>query len=284
MRVAGAASFLERGASSLNQDEAVVGKRRAVFLAMGFAVLCLAACGGTGGTPTPGATAAPSPAQACDQPVTRASDKVAGADGTLLVFTAYLPPCYSRDLQASYPVLYWTAVGEQITFETAARLMRSDEVPPFILLVLDFAAAGSYGTDVQIVEYVVPYVDAHYRTRADRQHRSIAGISHGAAIAARSAFRAPGLFGRAGVISGGIVATEQDKFAGWIAATPQEEWPLILIDVGDKDPILPLTRDFMEVLDRQHVPYTFTQGPGSHDLAYWNGRMPDYLKWLVPLG
>ena len=282
--VAGTAPFPERGAASLHQDEAGAGKRRAVSLAMGAAILCLAACGGMGGAPTPGETAATSPAQACDGPVTRASDKVAVADGTLLAFTAYLPPCYSRDLQATYPVLYWTAGGEQIVSETAVRLMRAGEVPPFILLTLDFAAAGGYGTDAQIVENVVPYVDAHYRTRPDRRHRSIAGISHGAAIAARAAFRPPGLFGRTGVISGGIAATEQDKFAGWISAKPQAEWPLVLIDVGDKDPIIPLARDLMEVLDRQHVPYTFTLGSGSHDLAYWNRRMPDYLRWLVPSG
>ena len=196
----------------------------------------------------------------------------------------YLPPCYAENSQTDYPVLYWTAIGGQYMFDEADHLILKGDLPPFILVMLEIDGAKGYGADTQIIEYVVPYIDSHFRTQPDRRHRSITGISHGAAIAVRAAFQAPDVFGRVAVISGGIDGSEQDKFANWISTTPRDQWPDVLIDIGDQDAIFRLTRALMDVLDEQGVPYTFTQGKGSHSQMYWSSQMAYYLKWLVPGG
>jgi enterochelin esterase-like enzyme len=259
-----------------------------VCLAVIIAALA-AGCSGLGPAPTPAPptpapkpTPAPTPTPPCSQPGTTAMDRVPIADeNRSLPFTVYLPPCYAAQGGAAYPVLYWTAVGGDYVFDTADELIRQGEVPPFLVVMLDIDLTDGRGADGRIIRYVVPCVDAHYRTLPDAGHRSITGISHGAAIAARAAIQPPNLFGRLAVISGGIANGEQEKFTGWLYETPPKQRPLILIDVGDQDGIITLTHYLMGVLAQQNVPYTFTHAPGDHATAYWGAHMAEYLKWLM---
>jgi len=60
-----------------------------------------------------------------------------------LVYRIYLPPCYEEDTDQSYPVIYlihgqtysdtqWDRLGVP---ETADRLIRTGQVPPFIVVM-----------------------------------------------------------------------------------------------------------------------------------------------------
>ncbi len=267
--------------------------RKSFAVVMLAAALLLANCSSPRPTSTPAPTPtlastptlAPTPTPSCNRPGTTVDEKIPVPDEGVAPFipTIYLPPCYADYPQAAYPVLYWTAVGGQYVFDTADKLILQGETPPFIVVMIEVDGHQGNGAAARIIKYVVPYVDAHYRTQPDRQHRSITGISHGAAIAVRAAFQAPEVFGRVAVISGGISVGEQDKFTQWITATPREQWPAVLVDVGDQDGIILLTRYLLEVLDEQAVPYTFSQGQGGHSTAYWGSKMAEYLKWLEPV-
>ena len=197
-------------------------------------------------------------------------------------FTVYLPPCYAEYSDSAYPVLYWTAAGGPEIFDRADGLIRQGELPAFIIVMLEISPTKGYGADAQIVKYVVPYIDSHYHTQAERLGRSITGISHGAAIAVRAAFRPPHVFGRVAVLSGGIADGEQEKFTDWISAMPPDQRPAVLIDVGDQDGIILLTHHLTALLDSLSYPYTFTHAPGNHASEYWGSHMEDYLKWLIP--
>jgi metallo-beta-lactamase class B len=52
-----------------------------------------------------------------------------------------------------------------------------------------------------LVNTLKPYVDAHFRTLADRRHTGIAGSSMGGLISLYAALRYPRVFGRAGIFS-----------------------------------------------------------------------------------
>jgi len=166
--------------------------------------------------------------------------------------------------------------------DTADRLIRQGDIPSFIFVMIDISPTNGYGADTQIVNYVVPYIDLHYHTQPDRLHRSITGSSHGAAIAVRAAFQPPSIFGRVAVLSGGIADGEQQKFTDWILAMPLNQRPAVLVDVGDQDGIIVLTRYLTDLLDKLSFPYTFTHAPGNHATEYWGSHMADYLKWLMP--
>ena len=245
-------------------------------------------------TPTP--TAVPLSTHSTEPPAGRLNTPVCSQSGTteqgkIVVpdaqvsqsYSVYLPPCYAEFTWATYPVLYWAAAGDGFITGPAESLILQGEVPPFLVVMLEIDFNAGAGTDSRIIQYVVPYIDSHYRTQPDRLHRSITGISHGAAIAVRTAFQAPDIFGRVAVISGGISDGEQEKFTGWITHTPPEQWPAVLIDVGDQDGIIVLARYLMALLDQQGVPYTFTHGQGNHNGEYWSSHMAEYLKWLEPM-
>jgi enterochelin esterase-like enzyme len=248
-----------------------------VALCAGF---LLATCAGPGRPSTP----SPDPMPACHQAGTTQKDSVFfESRGENHEFVVHLPPCYADDNQASFPVLYWTNAYGQIVFDTADKLSGQGEVPPFIIVMVYINPAKGLGADEQIVDDVVPYIDAHYRTRADPLHRSITGISHGGAIAIRAAFRPPNLFGRVAVLSGGIADGEQAKFTNWIEAMPSDRRPSVLIDVGDQDGIMVLTQRLTTLLDQLDYPYTFKHAPGDHNEEFWDPRMEGYLKWLMAM-
>ncbi len=208
---------------------------------------------------SPAAALMPAPAPECHQSGTTKTDEVFFPEsGETHGFMVYLPPCYAENLDSAYPVLYWTSAGGQGIFDTVDNLIRQGDTPAFIVVNVDISPVKGYGADAQIVDDVVPYIDSHYRTQADRLHRSITGFSHGAAIAARAAFRPPYIFGRVALLSGGIADGEQEKFTDWISAMPPDQRPAVLIDVGDQDGVIALTHHFTALLDQLSFPYTFT--------------------------
>ncbi len=244
----------------------------------------VAACGVVSptATTTPEITLLPTATPECSQPGTTAADKVLFPDtGEVHGFLVYLPPCYADYIDSTYPVLYWTSAGGQGIFPAAEKLMLQGDTPAFIIVMVDISPVNGYGADAQIVDYIVPYIDSHYRTQPDRLHRSITGFSHGSAIAARSAFRPPYVFGRVAVLSGGIAEGEQEKFSGWIAGMSPDQRPAVLVDVGEQDGIILLAQHLMDLLDKLGVPYTFTHAPGGHDGEYFNAYIDDHLKWLI---
>jgi enterochelin esterase-like enzyme len=247
-------------------------------------LLFLTGCTTLGTISTPSPTLMPVSTPECGQSGTTKTDKVFFPDsGETHEVYLYLPPCYAEYIDSAYPVLYWTAAGGENLLDAADRLIRQRETPSFIVVMINISPTKGYGADTQIVNYVVPYIDSHYRTQPDRLQRSISGISHGAAIAVRAAFQPPGIFGRVAVLSGGIADGEQQKFTDWILAMPSNQRPTVLIDVGDQDGIIVLTHHLTDLLDTLSVSYTFTHASGNHTLEYWDSHMADYLKWLMPV-
>ena len=127
-----------------------------------------------------------------------------------IAVTVYLPPGYTPAATRRYPVLYandgqdMVAVGLQ---PTLARLYRDKAIAPLIVVAIrmlddrasgyglsDRAAArsvvggsriGPIGTRAQdysawVATALVPYIDAHYRTRRSPRGRTVLGWSLGA--------------------------------------------------------------------------------------------------------
>lgn len=148
-----------------------------------------------------------------------------------IVVTVYLPPSYAPAAARRYPVLYandgqdMVAVGLQ---PTLARLYRDKAIAPLIVVAIrmlddrasgyglsDRAAArslvggsriGPIGTRAQdysawVATALVPYIDAHYRTRRSPRGRTVLGWSLGALNAFNLGWQYPDVFGRVGAFS-----------------------------------------------------------------------------------
>ncbi len=130
----------------------------------------------------------------------------------------YLPPGYDAEPARRYPAVYvimgytghvamWRnrSPFRQPFLETADQVFATGAAPPAIVVYVD--AWTSYGGSQYVdspgtgryhsylCDEVVPWVDARYRTAADRSHRAIAGKSSGGFGAMITPMLRPDLFG-----------------------------------------------------------------------------------------
>lgn len=263
-------------------------KNKATFIYLFLFAVWLSGCA----APAPLATIQPtitptSPPFTCAEKGTIGSDRVPRpTQGFKISFEYYLPPCYESRPQTLFPVLYLVSLSyegslsetDNTPMSLAERLIHSGEMPP-VIIVTPGQLVG-YGSDAALARDLVPYVDGKFRTIPDRQHRSVGGISHGAAIAVRMAFQFSETFGSVGLLSGGLSDGESERFASWVQRTHPTRWPRVRIDVGEQDAILRLTQNLLVVLDEYHVPYTLNINEGNHDWTFWSAHMEQYLLWM----
>lgn len=143
-------------------------------------------------------------------------------DGSL-AFTSgvcvYLPPNYVRS-GMRYPVLYllhgggsdhgaWMSLGG--IRKMMDELIKADPRNALIVVSPDGNDAQWYDSydrtilnERYMLDYVMPYIERHYRTIADRRGRSIAGLSNGGYGALHYAAKAPDRFVAAGSMSGNV--------------------------------------------------------------------------------
>jgi enterochelin esterase-like enzyme len=207
--------------------------RRSAMLCVGFALLP----GGAGLASTL-AVSQPHPAAAVDGASAGWSAHAVQLDAPAFAperikLTVYLPPDYASLAAASrhYPVLYandgqdMDAVGLQ---PTLSQLYRSHAIEPVIVVAIAMLAdrasgyglsdrasshslvggsvIGPIGTRAQdysawVATALVPYVDAHYRTRPEARERTMLGWSLGALNAFNLGWQYPEVFGRVGAFS-----------------------------------------------------------------------------------
>jgi enterochelin esterase-like enzyme len=283
--------------------------RQAIFLLAISVLFGLSACAAD---PTP----FPAPTAIAAQPTTRPTptsvpvptgtstlSPCTSEPGTLLSisldsasiprFQLYLPPCYQTDGNRRFPVVYlfhgatyddgqWPRLG---VTETAERLIASEEIPPFII-VMPYNRASWRNPeddpfDQAILDSLIPYMDTHYRTLADRHYRAIGGLSRGAGWALRLGLTHPQLFARIGLHSPVIFYQDQFKIKDWLRELPADSQPSIYLDIGRSDKEHGNAAQLAALLSDAHIPLTWRLGEGTHDETYWQAQVENYLRWYA---
>jgi enterochelin esterase-like enzyme len=211
-----------------------------------------------------------------------------------MVYRIYLPPCYDEELDRFYPVLYlihgqtysdtqWDRLGVP---ETADRLIAGGETVPFIVVmprdrVWKEPTEDNFGLAVE--QSLIPWVDEHYRTIPDREHRAIGGLSRGGAWAIHLGLSHPELFGVMGVHSGFVFHSDIQQVYLWLNNLPMGMAPRIYMDVADEDrPEIAESAAFLEELLTQYdIPHEWYMFVGEHEEAYWQSHVEDYLRWYI---
>lgn len=138
---------------------------------------------------------------------------------------------------------------------------------------------------------VPQYMDANYRTIADRKGRAITGLSMGGHGGLFLAFRHADLYSACGSTSGalhvsvitqrydvekrlGDTAINRKYWHDWSVLNVIDQYPKdsldIIIDCGTEDRVLPMNRAVHEKLLKLKIPHDYTERPGEHNWAYWN--------------
>lgn len=207
-------------------------------------------------------------------------------------FLIYLPPCYNEWTDKNYPVLYllhgqtythdqWVRLGVP---PIADRLIQSGESIPFIIVFPDdrfwnLPAGAGFGD--RLINRLIPYIDANYRTLTETQYRSLGGLSRGGGWTIQLGFANPNLFGSLGLHSPAIFKDGSASIEKLIQTIPEESRPRLWIDIGDNDKELESILIFEEILTRNgyiHEAHFYT---GTHSEEYWSAHVEEYLRWYV---
>jgi enterochelin esterase-like enzyme len=229
----------------------------------------------------------------------------------------YTPPGYDADTEKRYPVLYlqhgggedetgWPRQGHMNFI--LDNLLAAGKVQPMIVVMekgyavragqspapagpgpgrgrFDFTAFG----DV-VVKDLVPLIDATYRTKADRQHRAIAGLSMGAAQAMQIGLTNLDTFSAVGAFSGAGRGVDLKTSYGGVFADPakfDERVNLLYIhsgDVGLDEGIHRGAKALVESLQSAGIKnVVFRDAPGlAHEWQTWRLALNDFAPRLFP--
>ena len=140
----------------------------------------------------------------------------------------YTPPGYEKDKSKKYPVLYlqhgwgedetaWSNQGHANLIMD--NLIAEGKTKPFIIVMtygMTNELKWGHMKDFKIepfqtvlVDELIPYVDAHFRTIADEGHRAMAGLSMGGMETHTITLNKPDVFSYYGLLSGGIYTPEE---------------------------------------------------------------------------
>ncbi|WCD90997.1 hypothetical protein KPP03845_107426 [Streptomyces xanthophaeus] len=152
-----------------------------------------------------------------------------------------LPTAYDADPGRHWPVTYFLhGGGGNVNDVAAAPALHSESmitvVPDggmkgwYADWLMQNTAEGKANWETFHLTQVVPFIDANLRTRADRAHRAVVGLSMGGYGSLHYAQARPDLFGHTAALSGGIdfgmwevrgavLATELNLAGAWCAAS-----------------------------------------------------------------
>ena len=157
---------------------------------------------------------------------------------------------------------------------------------------------SNFRYETHIAYEVVDYIDKHYKTLADKNHRAITGLSMGGYGALFLSLRHPDIFGAAAAMSGAMdISSLKGQFdiikrvgdtiihagdwyklslvnmIGDYANTPVK----IIFDCGIKDIFIDQNRRMHQKMLELNIPHEYTERPGLHGWDYWRNSIPYHL-------
>ena len=133
-----------------------------------------------------------------------------------------------------------------------------------------------------MLEDLIPYVEANYRTLKDADHRAIGGLSMGGGQTIQIGFAHPELFHYIIVMSAGATNadTTYPDFVNNAAAT-NKTIKLLWMGVGKDDNLVgPQAKALDATLTAKGITHTFAVGEGRHEWVIWRHHLHDVAPLL----
>lgn len=229
----------------------------------------------------------------------RLHDYSSKALGRVRPLRVYTPPGYEKDAAATYPVLYlfhgsgdneatWTAFGR--AHEIADNLLAQGKAKAMIIVMTDGHAVlpgpESRGKNVEmfgkdLLEDVMPFVEANYRTKNEPQHRAIAGLSMGGGQSLTVGLNHLDRFSWVGGFSSAI-ANPETTVASALAdpAATNSKLRLLWIACGKDDGLVKNATGLSEALKAKGIRHECLVTEGNHSWPVWRRYLGDFLPLL----
>jgi enterochelin esterase family protein len=215
----------------------------------------------------------------------------------------YTPPGYEKGAK-TYPVLYlvhgsggsddsWTSVGHANLI--LDNLFAAGKAVPMIVVMPDGHTPlregvmtldnPDFGKD--LIEDLIPYVDAHYRADARPQARAMAGLSMGGSHTLRNGLTHPDLFRWIGIFSMGLgVGPDKGRIEDYArlndAALKQSarDLKLLYLAMGRDDFLYETVTPTRALFDRYRITHVYHESGGGHEWPNWHRYLVDFAPRL----
>lgn len=233
------------------------------------------------------------------------------SNGTIRELTVYVPPGYDEARNRRYPVLYllhgfandhhsWHRYGR--ANDILDNLLAQKKIEPFLVVMplgyggaaingdgtgIPPKGAGQFGGDAalyerDLIEDIIPMIDAKFRTNGDRKHRAIAGFSMGGGQAGRFGLRHLETFSQVGIMSAGMAGGADTEPLSTLAADQakaNKQIDLLWIACGKEDTAMKGAKTLHTALEQAGIKHTFLETEGAHHWRVWRR----YLRDLAPV-
>jgi len=235
--------------------------------------------------------------------------KALSTDRNVVVYT---PPNYETST-TRYPVLYllhgagstetsWTQRGQAHVI--LDNLIADGKLKPLVVVMpYGYAVARAPGAPrggqdlaenkmqregftKDLLEDVIPMIDAKFRVHADRDHRAIAGLSLGGAQSLAIGLSNIQLFSRVAGFSSAMGAANNPASGGVDfqqvladSARINSELKLLWVGCGTEDSLFDSNREFSQQLSKLKIEHVFRVTGGAHNFPVWQR----YLNEVAPM-
>ncbi|MFC5455847.1 alpha/beta hydrolase [Prosthecobacter fluviatilis] len=219
--------------------------------------------------------------------------------GTRRHMNVYTPPGYTPEKKL--PVLYLLhgIGGDETEWQRFAQpevlldnLIADGKAAPMIVVmpngraqkddhpkgdVFKHAPAFSF-FERDLLEDIIPTIEARYAVLADREHRALAGLSMGGGQSLNFGLGHPELFTWVGGFSSAPNTRKSEDLLP--SATAAKHLHLLWLSCGSKDGLIHISQDFHSWLNSHDVPHVWHVTDHAHDAPEWKQALYYFLQQL----
>lgn len=203
----------------------------------------------------------------------------------------YTPPEYYQNQSNQYPVLYlqhgwgedetaWTNQGRANLIMD--NLIADDKIEPFIIVMTygmtnEIEFGGLRDFDIEpfqtvLVDELIPYIDSHFRTKADQEYRAMAGLSMGGMETKMITLNKPDVFSKYALLSGGTYSPEE--------ITDEHDVSLIFLSSGSKERPDAVRSAADELKDAGINAVSYVSEGTAHEFQTWRRSLYEFAQLL----
>ncbi len=203
----------------------------------------------------------------------------------------YTPPMYGKNKKEKYPVLYlqhgwgedetaWSNQGHANLIMD--NLIAEGKIRPFIIVMtygmtneVKFGGLRSFTAEdfeKVLVDELIPYIDANFQTRADKNNRAMAGLSMGGFETKLITLRRPEVFGYYGLMSGGVYEPKDIKDA--------KQVKLIFQSCGSKENPDGIKKSTEALKAAGHNAVGYVSEGTAHEFLTWRRSLKELAQLL----
>jgi enterochelin esterase-like enzyme len=159
------------------------------------------------------------------------------------------------------------------------RALPDDRPPPPEKIFTPENAAGFARFERDLLDCLIPAVDAHYPTLADREHRALAGLSMGGGQTINFGLAHLDTFASLGGFSSAPNAKPLSELVPDVA-TARAQLKLLYLSCGNQDGLINGSQAVHRFLKEHGIPHVWNVDDAGHERTTWANNLHHFAQRL----